>query len=336
MGANPGTRVDAVAQMSNTEKLRRTIEYALSSPNLSAEFKQALSELLSPENLAIAAGVMVVWAASHFFGVGEVVDAILIGTAYVTLGLQAMQGLADLVEFGYDVINAESDFDLRRASEKLVRAIAALGAEVVLALLTRKAQIKLTGAKGSPVSRGSGPKSSAPPRTSEPVTGTQTRIASGVKEEPWPLLRGGQLDERQQGFLTKLAEGGGMMKIDKRTVSATDLAALTKHTGREHAVVILKDGSRALLDMGSYKGGTLPQSTKLLLMHSHPEDYGSGMAKFISPEDVDALKYLNQRYSYMVTADGTVYKFTQNTAPLSIGEVVREFHPMRGWINPKQ
>jgi hypothetical protein len=168
MGANPGTRVDAVAQMSNTEKLRRTIEYALSSPNLSVEFKRALSELLSPENLAIAAGVMLVWAGSHFFGVGEVVDAVLIGAASVTLGLQGMQGLADLVEFGYDVINAESDFELRRASEKLVRAIAALGAEVVLALLTRKAQIKLSGAKDSPASRGSGTKSSAPPRSQEP------------------------------------------------------------------------------------------------------------------------------------------------------------------------
>jgi hypothetical protein len=154
--------------MSNTEKLRRTIKYALSSPGLKDEFKKALSELLSPENLAIAAGVMVVWAASHFFGVGEVVDVILIGTAYATLGVQGMRGLADLIEFGYDVINAESDFELRRASEKLVRALAALGAEVVLALLTRKAQIKLSGAKGSPALRGPAPKSSAPPRAPKP------------------------------------------------------------------------------------------------------------------------------------------------------------------------
>lgn len=196
-GANPGTRVDAVARMSNTEKLRRTIEYALSSPSLSAEFKRALSELLSPENLAIAAGVMVVWAASHFFGVGEVVDAILIGTAYVTLGLQGMQGLADLVEFGYDVINAESDFELRRASEKLVRAIAALGAEVVLALLTRRAQIKLSGAKGSPATAGAGPKSSAPPRDN----GENVRVHSPV--HPVTGMKPMQIDFKCKPSLNK-------------------------------------------------------------------------------------------------------------------------------------
>lgn len=153
--------------MSNSDKLRKTIEYALSSPNLTSEIKRALSELLSPENLAIAAGVMVVWAASHFFGVGEVVDVILVGVAYVTIGVQGMQGLADLVEFGYDVINAESDFDLRRASEKLVRAFVLLGVEVVLALLTRKAHIKPAAAKDAPSSRVQVPKSNAPPRTPE-------------------------------------------------------------------------------------------------------------------------------------------------------------------------
>jgi hypothetical protein len=165
---NAGAGVDPVSQMDNTQKLRRTIEYALSSPSLGIEIKHALSELLSPENLVIAASVMVVWAASHFFGVGEVVDAILVGVAYASIGVQGMQGLADLVEFGYDVINAKSDFDLRRASEKLVRVFTLLGVEVVVALLTRKAQIKPSAAKGAPGSGGPVPKSNAPPRPPEP------------------------------------------------------------------------------------------------------------------------------------------------------------------------
>ncbi|WP_224247479.1 HNH endonuclease signature motif containing protein [Hyalangium gracile] len=154
--------------MDNTQKLRRTIEYALSSPSLAIEFKRALSELLSPENLAIAASVLVVWAASHFFGVGEVVDVILVGVAYVSIGAQGVQGLADLVEFGYDVINARRDFDLRRASEKLVRAFVLLGVEVVVALLTRRAQIKPSSAAGAPGSGGPVLRSNAPPRPPEP------------------------------------------------------------------------------------------------------------------------------------------------------------------------
>jgi len=162
-------------------------------------------------------------------------------------------------------------------------------------------------------------------------------VRSGVPEDPGPVLRGGTLDARQQELLERLAKadewGPGVAKIGKREVTATDLAALTKHTGREHAMVILKDNTRVLVDLGSYKGGSLPANTKTLLMHAHPEDYGSGMAKFISKQDVDALLFLNQRYSYMVTVDGTVYRFTMNTTPNTVGEVVRKFHPVLGWVS---
>ncbi len=151
---NPGACVDPVSRMSNTQKLRLAVWYALSSPDLSAEIKRALNELLSPENLAIAGGVLAAWVASHFFGVGEVVDVVLIGVAYFSLGMQAVQGLAELAEFGYDVVAARTDRDLRRAASKLVRAFALLGAEAALALLTRRAQLKLQRGKVSPTSGG--------------------------------------------------------------------------------------------------------------------------------------------------------------------------------------
>jgi hypothetical protein len=57
------------------------------------------------------------------------------------------------------------------------------------------------------------------------------------------------------------------------------------------------------------------------------------MAKWISQDDVDALVDLNQRYSYMVTVDGTVYRFTKNTIPNSVGKVVRE-RKFSGWGKP--
>ena len=44
---------------------------------------------------------------------------------------------------------------------------------------------------------------------------------------------------------------------------------------------------------------------------------------------------LKQEYSYMVTVDGTVYKFTTKTIPMSIGEVVRQLHPIHGWVGKR-
>jgi hypothetical protein len=165
-------------------------------------------------------------------------------------------------------------------------------------------------------------------------TGKGPRIASGVAEDPLEFTmnkRGGELTPRQQALRERLSETG-RTEVGKREVTATDLAALTQREGVEHAVVILEDGKRALVDMGSYKGGTLPADTKKLLMHSHPDDLGSGMAKFISQEDVNALKALDQQYSYMVTVDGTVRKFTQATSPLTEGNVVRKLG-YDGWVN---
>ncbi|MEO7732694.1 MAG: hypothetical protein ABIY55_17120, partial [Kofleriaceae bacterium] len=162
-------------------------------------------------------------------------------------------------------------------------------------------------------------------------------IKSGVSEPPDPLLRGGELSARQLELENKLAASADkMITIGKREVTATDLAALTRSTGLEHAIVILHDDTRALVQMGSYKGGRLPANTKRLLMHSHPTDWGSGMAKFISAEDIEAIITLKQEYSYMVTVDGTVYKFTTKTMPMSIGEVVRELHPYKGWVGGKK
>jgi len=150
------------------------------------------------------------------------------------------------------------------------------------------------------------------------------------------LIRGGQLSERQRQLQEKLAAAADkMIIIGKREVTATDLAALTKETGLEHALVMLEDDTRALVQMPSYKGGRLPANTKRLLMHSHPDDWGSGMANFISKEDIESIISLKQEYSYMVTVDGTVYKFTTKTIPMSIGEVVRELHPYHGWVGKR-
>jgi hypothetical protein len=171
-----------------------------------------------------------------------------------------------------------------------------------------------------------------------PAPARTPRVASGTPEPPEPLLPGGTLAPRQADLLTRLGAadelGAGLLEVGRREVTATDLAALTRHTHREFALVILRDNRRVLVDMGSYRGGALPPNTRTLLMHSHPTDWGSGMSRFVSQEDVEALLMLNQRYSYMVTVDGTVYRFTFETVPMTVGEIVRRFHPILGWVRP--
>ncbi len=98
----------------------------------------------------------------------------------------------------------------------------------------------------------------------------------------------------------------------------------------EFALVELRNGTHLLVEMRSYRGGALPPETARLLAHSHPPDGGSGVGRFISEADVQALVTLRQAESFMVTPDGTVYRFTPNTRPNSIGEVVQRVHPIHG------
>jgi len=166
-------------------------------------------------------------------------------------------------------------------------------------------------------------------------------VASGVAENPSEFIdrrRQSEITPRLQNFLDRLAAqddfGIGLAEVGKREVTATDLADLTYLTEKEHAIVILTDNRRVLINTGSYKGGELPPNTKILLMHSHPDDHGTGMTKFISEDDVNALGHLNQRYSYMVTVDGTVYRFTRDTPSCSVARIVRELK-YSGWVKPE-
>jgi hypothetical protein len=65
-----------VAQMSGVDKVGEAMRRSL--PHLPSEARATIQLMLRPESLAIVAGTVVVWAGSHFFGVGEIVDVILL------------------------------------------------------------------------------------------------------------------------------------------------------------------------------------------------------------------------------------------------------------------
>ncbi len=94
-----------------------------------------LLAIISPASLAIMAGVVAVWAASHFVGVGEVADVVLLLTGWLTIGGAALDGTRKMIRFALTTHNARTDVDLDRAARDLADAVSILGVDVALGLL---------------------------------------------------------------------------------------------------------------------------------------------------------------------------------------------------------
>ena len=65
-----------VALMTSDERVAEAMRR--SAPLLPAAARNQVLALLEPSSTAIMAGTLVVWAGSHFFGVAEIVDVILL------------------------------------------------------------------------------------------------------------------------------------------------------------------------------------------------------------------------------------------------------------------
>lgn len=122
--------------MSLNEKLKIVVKRA--SQKLPAQVGNQLLALVEPQSLAIMAGVVVVWAGSQLFGVGEIADVILLVGGWIAFGGVAFSAGKQLLDFAAMTADAKSDDDLNGAADHLARAVALLGVQTVLALLLRK------------------------------------------------------------------------------------------------------------------------------------------------------------------------------------------------------
>jgi len=93
--------------------------------------------LVTPAALATMAGVLVLWAGSHFFGVGVVADAVLLTVGLVALGGVALEAGNHLYQFGKLTLAATRKAELEQAASHLAKAISLIGVQAVLALLLR-------------------------------------------------------------------------------------------------------------------------------------------------------------------------------------------------------
>lgn len=139
---DPGTsHLARFQRLSNTDKLGIALKSAVSA--LGPEIQHKAQELLAPANLAIMAGALAIWIGAQATPVGWVVDIGMVGLGVVALGAEALSVMRELHAFGMGVIEAQSEVDLIKAGRHLSKAVAIIGVDVVMAILLKKAVIKV-------------------------------------------------------------------------------------------------------------------------------------------------------------------------------------------------
>jgi hypothetical protein len=83
-----------LATWSHAEKLGDAMRRSL--PRLGPEVREEIEKLLNPETLAIIAAVLGLWVGSHFIGIGEIIDVILVAVGVFAIGLAVFDGIGEL------------------------------------------------------------------------------------------------------------------------------------------------------------------------------------------------------------------------------------------------
>jgi Putative peptidoglycan binding domain len=104
-------------------------------PELAAQFRA----MLTPTNISIAVGTLAVWAVSQAFGVGEIVDLILLVVGAAFIGLGIFKAGEDLGDCMMATVHAKDLPDLDRAADYLAQAVVILGVTAFFALLAKVA-----------------------------------------------------------------------------------------------------------------------------------------------------------------------------------------------------
>ncbi len=174
----------SVADWPLTQRFEKVLSLAPQhmAPELATQFRA----MLTPGNIAVAAGTLAVWAVSQAFGIGEVVDAILlvVGAAFVGLGIfKAGEDLGDCL---VTTLEAQGFADLDRAADSLAEAVVILGVTAFFALLAKMAS-KFTRGSGAAEQEAAGSSSAAAGGDAAPKPpATPKRPRPAVVDEPEP------------------------------------------------------------------------------------------------------------------------------------------------------
>jgi hypothetical protein len=105
---------------------------------LPRETQEVFKQMISPQALSLMAGIFAAWVVSHAFGLGEAIDAILLGIGYAFIGMSAIGGVELIYEGAKATLSAKNEGELDVAADKLARGVTILGVNTLLVLLTHK------------------------------------------------------------------------------------------------------------------------------------------------------------------------------------------------------
>ena len=162
--AVPGAWSPSVTAMTTAQRLERVLRICLEKQYLGAEFTGFLQSLLTPTTLAILCATLVAWLASHAFGVGEVIDVLLLTVGAFSIGWSITDVAKDLYAFADGAINGKSDRDLDLAAQAFSRAVVKGGVTVVMAVLLRRSVKQIQAARGPTVAQAMKPADPGLPR----------------------------------------------------------------------------------------------------------------------------------------------------------------------------
>jgi hypothetical protein len=138
----------AIQQLSDIDRIGEMLRRSLAL--MSPAARASLSLLIEPTNLAIVAGVLMAWIASHAVGIGEIIDLILAAVSVVAIGMAVFDGIDRLIEAVRIALSATTDENLNLVAWHFAQAVSVLGIQTILALLLRSAPKTYRGVRSNP------------------------------------------------------------------------------------------------------------------------------------------------------------------------------------------
>jgi hypothetical protein len=109
-------------------------------PRLPGELQEEWNNLMNPMNVVIIVVTLAAWAVSHYFGVGFIIDMILMVAGAAFLGWQIGTAAADFFLALRLTAEAKTDDDLTQAAAHLANFVAVVGVAVFTALVMKGAK----------------------------------------------------------------------------------------------------------------------------------------------------------------------------------------------------
>ena len=126
---------DNTETLSPVEKLTEAVEYSWD--YLPAQVAEEIEAIFTPATLATMIGVFGVYVAAHATGIGQAFDIGMLIAGGIFFGLDAFTIFKDIAGFA-NAINATTEEELEEAGKHLASAIAKIGVDAVMTLLTKK------------------------------------------------------------------------------------------------------------------------------------------------------------------------------------------------------